>query len=249
MRVFDTFIFFNELDLLEIRLNELDKYVDYFVIVESDLTFTLKPKPLYYEENKERFKKFAHKIIHYKITFKGGGSAWGYEFTQRNAIKDALICAGAELNDVILLSDVDEIPNLKGFDFNLNGAVWSMQMQYYYYWLNNKMNETQYIMKAFEFRRLATMSMQDVRAYQQYSKWQPMGWHFSYLGGAEKIKHKIESFSHQEMNKPEFVNTIKERIESGKDLFDRNYNFELVSIDGFPEHIINNKEKFKHLIR
>jgi beta-1,4-mannosyl-glycoprotein beta-1,4-N-acetylglucosaminyltransferase len=64
MRVFDSFIFFNELDLLELRLNILNDVVDYFVITESPWTVSGNPKPLYYQENKERFSKFHHKIIH-----------------------------------------------------------------------------------------------------------------------------------------------------------------------------------------
>jgi beta-1,4-mannosyl-glycoprotein beta-1,4-N-acetylglucosaminyltransferase len=65
-KVYDAFLFFNELDLLEIRLNVLDPYVDYFIISECDYTFSGNPKPFYYEENKERFKKFQNKIIHVK---------------------------------------------------------------------------------------------------------------------------------------------------------------------------------------
>lgn len=64
MKTYDCFLFFNELDLLEIRLNLLNEYVDFFVISESTITFSGNKKPLYYEENKDRFKKFHHKIIH-----------------------------------------------------------------------------------------------------------------------------------------------------------------------------------------
>ena len=65
MTIFDTFTFYNELDLLELRLNILGDVVDYFVINEANITFTGKPKPLYYQENKERFKKWEDKIIHH----------------------------------------------------------------------------------------------------------------------------------------------------------------------------------------
>lgn len=62
--VYDCFSFFNELDLLEIRLNTLDSIVDKFILVESTLTHTGNQKPLFYAENKSRFKKFNDKIIH-----------------------------------------------------------------------------------------------------------------------------------------------------------------------------------------
>jgi beta-1,4-mannosyl-glycoprotein beta-1,4-N-acetylglucosaminyltransferase len=64
-KVFDCFIFFNELDLLELRLNTLDSHVDHFLIVESAITFQGEQKEFYYEKNKARFKKYEHKIIHF----------------------------------------------------------------------------------------------------------------------------------------------------------------------------------------
>ncbi|OQX21754.1 MAG: hypothetical protein BWK75_02460 [Candidatus Altiarchaeales archaeon A3] len=67
IKIYDIFIFFNELELLEIRLNILDKYVDYFVIVEATQTFSGLPKKLFFEENKRKFKQFEHKIIYYVI--------------------------------------------------------------------------------------------------------------------------------------------------------------------------------------
>ncbi|NDH67218.1 MAG: N-acetylglucosaminyltransferase, partial [Gammaproteobacteria bacterium] len=66
-KVFDCFIFFNELDLLELRLNTLDSHVDHFLIVESGITFQGEPKEFYYEKNKIRYQKFEHKIIHFKV--------------------------------------------------------------------------------------------------------------------------------------------------------------------------------------
>ena len=65
--VYDIFLFFNELDLLEIRLQMLNDKVDKFVIIECIETFSGNPKPLFYQENKDRFKEWEHKIIHYII--------------------------------------------------------------------------------------------------------------------------------------------------------------------------------------
>lgn len=67
IKIYDVFTFFNELDLLEIRLNILDPYVDHFVIVEATETFSGNKKPLYFKENRERFKQWDHKIIHYVV--------------------------------------------------------------------------------------------------------------------------------------------------------------------------------------
>lgn len=252
MRVFDCFTFFNELDLLEIRLNTMDSKVDYFVIVESRKTFTLKDKPLYYRENKERFKAFAHKIISVVVDFEGQGSAWTYEFQQRNAIKKGLDAIKAELHDIVFVSDVDEIPNLiDWFPINTDGRVQSFQMQYYYYYLNVEMSVQQDIIKAFELKWLDNKTCQDMRAMREVEMVQNMGWHFSYLGGIEKIQEKIKAFSHQEMNVSKFMDTdaMKARVANGEDIFCRDYQFKTVSIDGFPQYIVNNQDKFKHLIK
>ena len=108
--IYDCFTFFNELDLLEIRLNLLNSIVDYFVLVEGTKTFTNKDKRLEYEINKERFKPFRHKIIHIIVDSypEYTGNPWEYEFFQRNSIMRGLI--NCKKNDFVIISDVDEIP-------------------------------------------------------------------------------------------------------------------------------------------
>jgi beta-1,4-mannosyl-glycoprotein beta-1,4-N-acetylglucosaminyltransferase len=66
MKIYDAFLFFNELDLLEVRLEMLYDHVDYFIISECDTTFSGIPKPFYFEDNKERYSKYLDKIIHIK---------------------------------------------------------------------------------------------------------------------------------------------------------------------------------------
>lgn len=132
-KIYDIFTFNDELDLLEIRLNILNNYVDYFVIVEATETFSGVSKPLYYEINKERFVEFKDKIIHYIITdtpkdfndkvcdqyvLKLASNTdnvtrehlcWLKEFYQKELIKNALI--GLNDDDICYVSDVDEIWN------------------------------------------------------------------------------------------------------------------------------------------
>ena len=88
-KVFDCFPFYDELDLLEIRLNILNDVVDYFVLTEATRTFTGKPKPLHYDNNKVRFKKFEHKIRHVIVDdteFKPEIDAWQRGFDQKNSV-------------------------------------------------------------------------------------------------------------------------------------------------------------------
>ncbi|MEI6396933.1 MAG: hypothetical protein WCO48_02600 [Candidatus Taylorbacteria bacterium] len=112
MKIYDCFTFFNELDLLEIRLNILDTYVDYFVLVESTKTHSGNTKELIFDKNKERFAKFSEKIIHIVVDDMPNlekDNRWVLENFQREAIMRGLTkCTD---NDLVLISDLDEIPN------------------------------------------------------------------------------------------------------------------------------------------
>lgn len=114
--IFDCFTFFDELELLDIRLHEHSAVVDKFVIVEAKATFQGGEKPLYFERNKHLFKKFQEKIIHVVVDFpdviknklsKRHDANWGREYFQRDQISRGL--AGASKDDLIIVSDVDEI--------------------------------------------------------------------------------------------------------------------------------------------
>lgn len=114
MKIYDCFTFFNELDLLEIRLNELNNEVDYFVLVEASYTHQGNQKPLYFELNKSRFLPFLGKIIHVVVSdipdefYNKHCKTWILENHQRNCISRGIV--NANDSDLIIISDVDEIP-------------------------------------------------------------------------------------------------------------------------------------------
>jgi len=139
-KIYDCFNFFNELDILELRLNTLYDYVDYFVIVEADVTHSGEAKKFFYEEHRERFSKFADKILNYKILDTPYDfvnlpdtdeeelkKVYSYIETQNNRFnrstqpdygrdfyqKESVRRAlvNCNDNDIIMFSDADEIPN------------------------------------------------------------------------------------------------------------------------------------------
>jgi len=113
--IFDCFTFFNELDILEIRLNEMAPVVDRFVLVEARKTFQGADKPLYFDQNKARFAPFLDRIEHVIVDFpedlglyrKASSQAWAREYYQRNQIAQGLKTATPD--DLVIVSDVDEI--------------------------------------------------------------------------------------------------------------------------------------------
>ena len=145
--IYDCFSFFNELDLLEIRLNVLKDVVDKFVLVEATRTHTGRPKPLYYEENKARFKQFEDRIVHIVVDDLMDEAAvaadtynnpWINENRQRNALARAL--SGASDGDFALVSDLDEIPRPEKFAtacrLAANGEIVRFKQRIYMYFAN-----------------------------------------------------------------------------------------------------------------
>src|SRR5687767_9061046 len=106
--LFDCFTFFNELELLEIRLHELSDVVDFFVLAESHTTFSGRPKSLYYEESKRRFSDYQDRIIHVVSSDLETDDAWAREEHQRNSLLHGL--RNCLPDDIVMVSDVDEIP-------------------------------------------------------------------------------------------------------------------------------------------
>jgi beta-1,4-mannosyl-glycoprotein beta-1,4-N-acetylglucosaminyltransferase len=139
-RIFDCFTFFNELDLLEIRLETLSSTVDFFVIAESPVTYRGDPKPYYFLENRERFAKFLPKIRHVKVEDmpleKGFDQNWHRETHQRAALERGLF--DAHPNDLIMLSDLDEIPRPEKIReaAKLTGSLRVFQMRFFSYYAN-----------------------------------------------------------------------------------------------------------------
>ena len=115
MKIFDCFTFFNELELLELRLKILSPYVDYFVLVESNITFRGDEKPFYFNPNDSIFQSYIHKIIYLKYENNPQitkPNDYSLEIQQRNYITKGLKHFNTcQENDIIIISDLDEIPN------------------------------------------------------------------------------------------------------------------------------------------
>jgi len=139
--LFDGFTFFNELDILELRLRELAPIVGRFVLVEADRTFTGQPKPLYFDAQKSRFQPFLDRIEHVVVRDMPGegASAWDREAFQRNAILRGL--GSARPTDFVLVGDVDEIPKPEALkkiveDPSSRGAITTFEPEFFLYFVN-----------------------------------------------------------------------------------------------------------------
>ena len=238
-KIVDTFIFYNELELLYYRLTILNNFVDYFVIIEANHTFAGNTKKLYYEENKYLFKRFESKIIHIVVNLPyvypninySENEQWKNEYYQRNCIMIGVDRLNLSKDDLIIISDLDEIvkPDIlnklkKGIIQVKNGG-YSISQDMYYYNLNTKHDEILSICKIVTYNMFVDSIPQKIRTNNSIEKINDGGWHLSYFGDKTFIKNKIKEFSHQELNCELYLNeiNIEYNIKNNMDLFDRSY--------------------------
>ena len=251
-------MYFDEEVVLDVRLNTLDKYVDYFVIVESSFTHKGDNKNLMFNHNK--FEKFKNKIIYLVYDKQPKGietvnendsedeksrkyilNAALRENGQRNFIQNGL--NKAEDNDIILISDVDEIPNLSEVNFNnISEKIIMFHQDMFYYkfdlkipnllWTGTKGCRKKYLLspqwlrnvkdrKYFPFRIDILFSEKKYSSIKFISNG---GWHFSYIKTAEEIEHKLKSYlHHREFYEQSLsVEQIQNIIENKKAIYDLN---------------------------
>jgi len=241
-KVIDCFMFKDELDLLEIRLNSMAPYVDRFVLCECPITHSGKSKPLYYAENKERFKDF--NVLHLIWTQydKYIRDSMAMDHHQRNFLMMGIQDTKPDM--LVLLSDLDEIPNMEGY----KGEEGVFKQKLYYYYLNTYAGRNDW-RGTIAMRKKNIVSMRRLRANRGRIAGNGYGgWHFSTLGTTGDIIRKIEDFAHQELNTQE----IKEKIAANKEaLFDPYnrgpYTMVVEEITG-PEWLVKNQHKYEHLI-
>ncbi len=246
--VYDCFLFYNELELLEMRLNEMNDKVDHFVIVEAAETFRGKPKTLIFKENKERFKKFKEKIIY--IPLKKPcitDDPWKREGYQRDQMIRGL--KNCKNDDIILISDVDEIVRSDKIPTTLKKNQFCVFEQTMYVGCLNRMHGYWKGTVALNYkdlkriglkkgRNLRNLNGRTKKKFDAYTLIENGGWHFSSMGGIDRYIKKLESFSHAECDTNEIKNpeAIMANIKANT----------LVEIDEtYPKYVIENQEQLK----
>lgn len=249
-QIYDGFIFFNELDLLEVRLNELQNVVSKFIIVEGTKKFTNEPNTKrYFLNNMDRFEKFKDKIIYLVDDFQGVvfNNAWDYERHQRDFITHGW--NGLNDKDAVIVSDCDEIPRPEVIaNYKIKDGFTSLIQHLYYDYINNYSSEWEWV-KILPYGLAKTMTPCQIRYTEAMNKIPNAGWHFTFMGGKEKIVEKMTSYAHQEYNNPEFLNRIEEALETGIDIFKRpGVTKTVVPIDNtYPKFILDNIMRFDYI--
>ena len=259
--IFDCIPFFNELDILKLRMEIMDPYVDYFVLEESTVTFSGEDKRMIFAQNRRMFDKFKDKIRYVAVTDSpmSGVTTHERDKYQKNQLIRALTDCKPE--DIIIFSDVDEIPNpdvlmhvIEHFDAT---KIYHLAQRMFYcflymeeisgnllsitgefpgvekkQWLGTKICSFGNLPKE-GIVYLREVSPTDERSVRVADG----GWHFGYMGGdgerdvVKRIGIKVQAAAHQEYNSKRYLNEAVDRLLCGEDIFDRNAKFVRVKID------------------
>ena len=251
MKVFDCFMYFDEEVVLDLRLNVLNDYVDYFVVVESNFTHRGEKRKLMFDPKK--FEKFKNKLIYLVYDKQPENLEKIYDYDnedeksrkyilnaaqrengQRNFILQGL--NEAKNDDIVLVSDVDEIPNLENIDFKkINQKLIFFKQEMFYYkfnlklpniiWTGTKACKKKHLVSPQWLRNIKDRRYSFYRLDILFSKTKYIdiefildgGWHFSNIKTATEIEHKLKSYLHHRefdenpMSKEEIDEIIKNK--------------------------------------
>ncbi len=259
--IYDCIPFFNELDILKLRLHIMSPYVDKFVIEEAAVTFSGEPKPMIFAQNRKMFDEFEDKIIYVPVEKTPPEITVTHErdkYQKNQLIKGLGNCSA---DDIIIFSDVDEIPNpetLKSVIENFDASkVYHLAQRMFYCFLNMEEISGSLLSITGEFAGvpkkqwlgtkvcsfgnlpkegivyLREVSPSDASSVRVADG----GWHFGYMGGngeknvAKRISEKVQAAAHQEYNEAKYLREAVDRLLCGGDIFGRDAKFIRVDID------------------
>jgi beta-1,4-mannosyl-glycoprotein beta-1,4-N-acetylglucosaminyltransferase len=269
-KIYDLILINTELEWLEIRMGEMGSEVDYFVVVESPMTFSDAPKPLYVRENWDRFEVYHNKMILHTLNETGQTfpDAWSRESFSRNAMFDQVFPSLAEdderapnSGDVIIVGDVDELVRPSVLSV-LRHCVFPerlrLRTKIYYYsfqWLSQGRGygDWDHPDATFYTDYATTIRPQSLRDDAADGEVWNAGWHCSFcLPSLADIVKKITSFSHTEMNRPEIVDpkSILQRVRMGLDVFARGGSdcHRVEDNRDVPAFLLKDKERFAYAL-
>jgi beta-1,4-mannosyl-glycoprotein beta-1,4-N-acetylglucosaminyltransferase len=269
MKIYDCFSYWDEDLLLDLRLNILDKYVDFFVIVEGNKTWQNNFKKLRFDINK--FSKFKDKIIYIPIKdMPDGDDPYLRENFQRNCISKGLI--NSLEDDLIIISDLDEIPNpqiLNKFEISMRYAVLKQKHFYYKinlqsqnnpYWFGSRICVKKFLkspqwLRNLKFKKRPFWRVDKLRLNNIIENG---GWHFCNLKNPEQLLYKYKNlcetndpyhFNEKINEKYLHIEEIKKRISLGQDIIGREEVYKAKNLDNsFPKYILDNESIYKDWI-
>ena len=280
-QIYDCFAFFNELDVLRIRIEELKDVVDKFILVEATKTFSGNPKPLYYQEFSHEFAEYQDKIIHYVVDDMPeviNGDRWPLEIHQRDCIIRPLRLIPCDDSDIILISDIDEIPRkdkirdainlLSDSDF----VIFTHDLYYNnlgdfqtHWWCGTvackykdfKIRTANQVRRSDEGFWSPNWKAADIRKEGfQHPYIEKGGWHFiSFGGGTKTNRYKVQSYAHAEGDNSKetgipLIDFHVARPTNDEDSLGKYY-YDIRDVEGkdIPDYLKKNIRQYRHFLK
>lgn len=264
--IYDVCTYNGEKELFDLRYNILKDVVDEFIVVEFDKTFSGKDKPWYFEEIID---KYHHKFLRYcKFTdevwnkyedlaksspntnYGQGAEHWIREFCQKESIKDCI--THLKDDDIVFIGDVDEIwmPEFIIWIMASSDALpLKLQLLVYSYWLNNRSNEIFAGTLVGLYKDIKNQCLNHLRSNFKKVSEPIMGWHFTSMGGAEKVKEKLtDSYTAESYATEGVLANLDQNIAENKDFLGRDFKYWL-SEEEWPQYLKDNRAKYQSLIK
>lgn len=265
--------------MLELRLNELYEHVDYFVISEANTTHAGNPKPYNFLDNKERFKPFLDKIIHVPVTDMPGVQPGQHDKSdcmwndrhQRNCLARGTV--DADMNDIIIVSDCDEIPRGSVIDFIRNDKehiIWGFRVPCFHFKFNymwtDPLQHTLQNLAATKAKTQQYPNYSDMRHYalqlpfQRPEGWDQhgemvinhAGWHFTSVGDNKHVANKMKEFAHIEFRHLGNNYDVEGQIAKNAGPIGLEYHCKkvepMILDDYFPKYILQNQKRWEQYI-
>lgn len=243
-------------DLLEMRLNILDPYVDIFVIGEAEITFSGKAKPLYFSSQSKRFQKFLPKIRYVVVKNFYSPYIIKYMAKQLDMVKESYphmmafyqkehLQAGMEdskPDDVIYYGDCDEIWTPQ----QVSDTPAKLEQLSYAMYLNRRSSEPWTGTIVSTATKVKELGLNQIRLKAPVTL-PNGGWHFTNVGGLDRIKRKLDSYDHQEVNTPATHAKLAERYAKSEDFLGRDFTMTTDESD-WPQFLKDNRERYEHLL-
>lgn len=260
---YDVMTYNGEFQQLKIHLAVLNSYVDRFIIVEANKTFTGLNKQLYFSRQQQMLGDFWHKIDYYIVSEwddpelwalavnspnTKGASHWKREFYVKESIHKALKQYGVKDDDTVIIGDVDEIIDPTA-SFASESPI-KAKLRVYSYWLNNRSDEVFYGPLVAQYKDVKDQCLNHMRSDASlYSTGDYLGWHFTNMGGETEVRRKLDhSYTQESYNTRDVQTQLSDRMKENKDYLGRSFNFTLDETE-WPEYLKVNREKFKLMLK
>lgn len=258
---YSVFTYNGEMKLLQLHLAILNDYVDRFIIIEANKTFSGNEKPLYFFQHQQFVKEYWKKIDYYVVDNwddtdlweqaisspnTQGAKHWKREFYIKESIHKALRKFNVQDDDILFIGDVDEMVDPTA-EYESATPV-KAKLRVYAYWLNNQSSEEFYGTLICQYKDIKGKCLNHIRSDKSlYSKGDYLGWHFTSMGGLEEVRRKLnDSYSPESYNTFEVQHLLPDRLKKHQDYLGRDFVF-TQSEEYWPQYLKQHKERFKYL--